>query len=129
MGGHPVDKRTFSWSDPLQFSATFRTMDNDEFIARKGSDDTSVTFQLAGFNVGTREFTEDLGVQPTFVRNGLWVFSTQAIVNSSGVNSHIRFLLLQFLLIAHNIRESSSLCRFRKAGAKLSRSDQKCGNE
>jgi hypothetical protein len=51
------------------------------------------TIQLLGFDVETEEFSENLGLKPTFVTKGNWCYETKHFVTSSNVNEHLRYLL------------------------------------
>src|SRR6516162_7306721 len=63
----------------------------------------SVTFQILGPHVESREFHETLGVEPTFVRKGVWCFETKGAVSSSDVNQHLSYVLRAFLPITDKI--------------------------
>jgi len=65
----------------------------------------SATFELLGFDVETDEFTENIGVQPTFVRRGVWACESRPLVESSDVNEHIRYLLRRLLPAERKINE------------------------
>jgi hypothetical protein len=69
------------------------------------SERVSATLQLLGFDVEAEEFSENLGLKPTFVRKGVWCYETKPFVSSRNVNEHLRYLLRLFLPVKSKIED------------------------
>lgn len=65
----------------------------------------SVTLQFLGFDVESEEFSEIFGLEPTFVRRGIWCYETKPFISSRDVNEHLRYLLRTFLPFKSRIEE------------------------
>jgi hypothetical protein len=65
----------------------------------------SVEVHLLGFDVESNEFCENLGLNPTFVKKGMWCLQTACLVSSSDVNEHLRYVLRALLPIEEKIEQ------------------------